>query len=284
LIAKLLEMFRQAAMINVLAGTAIVAAICSYVGVFIVLRRAVFVCAALVQVSSLGMALALFVGGLASVQQLHSEARVAPQPFALVLTIAASVLMALQHRERRLPRETWIGVAYAGALALAFLVVTVSARAGSEVLNLLFGNLLAIDNVEVVGLGAMAINVGLVHGFFYKEFLFVSFDPDMATAIGVRARLWNMVLFLTIGVTISLAIRAAGALVVFSFLVLPAATALLFGRSLRMAFVLSVILGVISSFVGIALSYVGDLPSGPMIVAVSTAFFLFAGLINLFRR
>jgi ABC-type Mn2+/Zn2+ transport system permease subunit len=284
LIAKLLEMFRQDAMINVLAGTAIVAAICSYVGVFIVLRRAVFVCAALVQVSSLGMALALFVGGLASVQQLHSEARVAPQPFALVLTIAASVLMALQHRERRLPRETWIGVAYAGALALAFLVVTVSARAGSEVLNLLFGNLLAIDNVEVVGLGAMAINVGLVHGFFYKEFLFVSFDPDMATAIGVRARLWNMLLFLTIGVTISLAIRAAGALVVFSFLVLPAATALLFGRSLRMAFILSVILGVISSFVGIALSYVGDLPSGPTIVAVSTVFFLFAGLINLFRR
>lgn len=282
--AKLIEMFQQDFMINVLAGTAIVAAICSYLGVFIVLRRAVFVGAALAQVSSLGVALALFVGGLVGAQQLQGHAHVAPQPFALALTIVASVLMAIQHRERRLPRETLIGVAYAGASALAILVVAISVHAESEVLNLLFGNVLTIDTVEVVGLGALAISVGLVHGFFYKEFLFVSFDPDMAMALGVRAWLWNIVLFLTIGVTISLAIRAAGALVVFNFLVLPAATALLFGRSLRTAFVLSVILGVISSFVGIALSYVGDLPSGPTIVAVSTTFFLFAGLINVFRR
>jgi zinc transport system permease protein len=273
--AKLVEMFQQDFMINVLAGTMIVAAICSYLGVFIVLRRAVFVGAALAQVSSLGVALSFFVcGWLGQWQQ--RDVHFPPEPFALVLTLVAAAAMATQYRERRLPREAAIGVTYAAASGLAILVVASSAHVHAEVLNLLFGNVLTITTIEVVGLAALAVIIGLTHALFYKEFLFVSFDPDMAIALGVPARLWNIVLFLTIGVTISLAIRAAGALVVFNFLVLPAATALLLGRSLRTTFVLSVAFGVLSSLAGIALSYVFDLPSGPTIVAVNAALLLVA--------
>jgi zinc transport system permease protein len=267
-VTKLVEMFQQGFMLDVLAGTAIVAAICSYLGVFIVLRRAVFVGAALAQVSSLGVALALFVTGmLESPHELHVE--LPPQPIALLLTVAAAVAMAAQPREGRLPRETLIGVAYAAASGIAILIVALSTHAESEVLNLMFGNVLAIDRGEVALLAMLAVGVGIVHRVFFKEFVFSSFDPDMAIALGVRARLWNVVLFLTIGVTISLAIRAAGALVVFDFLVLPAATALAFGRSLSFAFAAAVAIGIASSVAGISISYVADLPSGPTIVAVS---------------
>ncbi len=264
---KLWEMLQQDFMQNVLAGTMIVAGICSYLGVFIVLRRAVFVGAALAQVSSLGVALALFLGGVLGYA---GHAHVPAQPFALLLTVAAAVLMALQYRERRLPRETTVGVMYAAAAALAILLVAVSAHAESEVLNLLFGNVLTITFPGVVGLATLAFLVGLTHALFFKEFLFVSFDPDMAAASGVRARLWNIALFLTIGVTISIAIRAAGALVVFSFLVLPPATALVLGASLRATFVASVVIGMFCALTGLSISYVADWPSGPTIVAVNT--------------
>ncbi|HXC50303.1 MAG TPA: metal ABC transporter permease [Candidatus Limnocylindrales bacterium] len=271
--SKLVEMFQQDFMINVLAGTMIVAAICSYLGVFIVLRRAVFVGAALAQVSSLGVALALFLTGiLESWHGMHAE--LPPQPIALALTVVAAVAMAAQRREGHLPRETLIGVSYAAASGLAILVVAVSTHAESEVLNLMFGNVLAIDSGEVFLLAMLGLSVAIVHAVFFKEFVFVSFDPDMATALGVNARLWNVVLFLTIGVTISLAIRAAGALVVFDFLVLPAATALVLGRSIRFAFATAIVVGVASSVAGISISYVADLPSGPTIVAVSTAVLL----------
>jgi ABC-type Mn2+/Zn2+ transport system permease subunit len=271
--SKLIEMFQQGFMINVLCGTMIVAAICSYLGVFIVLRRAVFVGAALAQVSSLGVALALFLTGLLeSSRGIHMA--LPPQPIALALTVIAAVAMAAQRREGYLPRETLIGVSYAAASGLAILVVAVSTHAESEVLNLMFGNVLAIDTNEVFLLALLGLSVGIIHRVFFKEFVFVSFDPDMATALGVNARLWNVVLFLTIGVTISLAIRAAGALVVFDFLVLPAATALYLGRSIRVAFAVAVIVGVASSVAGISISYVADLPSGPTIVAVSTALLL----------
>jgi len=272
-VSKLVEMFQQGFMLNVLAGTTIVAVVCSWLGVFIVLRRAVFVGAALAQVSSLGVALALFVSGYLEEAYGHGV-QLAPQPVALVLTVVAAVAMAAQRREGYVPRETLVGVAYAAAAGLAILVVALSTHAESEVLNLMFGNVLAIDTGEVVLLAALGLGVGLVHALFFKEFLFVSFDPDMATALGLRAQLWNVVLFLTIGITISLAIRAAGALVVFNFLVLPAATALSLGKSLRVAFAGAVVAGALSSVVGISISYVADLPTGPTIVAVSSALML----------
>ena len=103
----------------------------------------------------------------------------------------------------------------------------------------------------------------------------------MAVALGLNGRLWNIVLFLTIGITISLAIRAAGALVVFDFLVLPAATALLLRQSLRPTFLIAVLAGLLSSFAGITFSYVADLPTGPTIVAVSA---LMLGMVALVPR
>jgi zinc transport system permease protein len=283
MIAKLLEMWQQDFMINVMAGTAIVAAVCAYLGVFVVLRRAAFVGAALAQVSSLGVALAMFVSGWTGQRALgHGSAWAGP--FSLVLTVGTALVLALQYRERRLPRETTVAIAYGVAAGLAILMLAVSVSGEAETLNLLFGNVLTIRRVEVVGLALLAFLVGVVHGLFYKEFLFVSFDPDMAMALGVRARLWNLLLFLTIGVTISLAIRAAGALVVFDFLVLPAATALLFGGSLRRVFVLSVVAALASSVTGIAISYVADLPSGPTIVAVSGVLLVMAGAVRQFGR
>jgi len=275
--SKLIEMFQQGFMVNVLAGSMIAAAVCSYLGVFIVLRRAVFVGAALAQVSSLGVALALFATG---VLEAHYAVHVhlAPQPAALALTVAAAVALAVQHKEIRLPRETIVGVAYAAASGLAILVVAMSAHAESEVLNLLFGNVLAIDTGEVAVLAGLAVAVGLTHWLFFKEFLMVSFDPDMATALGIGARRWNVALFLTIGVTISLAIRAAGALVVFDFLVLPAATALMLRAGIRATFLIAVLTGTASSLIGISASYVADLPSGPTIVAVSTLLLLVVSL------
>jgi len=255
-------------MLRTLAGTGLVAALCAYLGVFIVLRRAVFVGAALAQVSSLGVALALFLAGVRGTSA-HGQLPWLAQPLALALTVGAALLFAVQARERRLPRETGIGVAYAAAGGLAILVVAVSAGAESQVMNLLFGNVLTISGTGIAGLVVLAMLVGGTHVVFFREFLFVSFDPDMAQALGLRARWWNALLFLTFGVTVAFAIRAAGMLVVFSFLVLPAATALLWGGALRSVLVLAMVAGVATSLIGVSLSYTTDLPTGPVIVAVN---------------
>jgi ABC-type Mn2+/Zn2+ transport system permease subunit len=280
---KFLEMFQHAATIHMLVGVGIISGLCAYLGVFVVLRRAELAGAVLVQMSPMGIALALFLSGLMT-SDAFKPVRFSPPLFALVLTMVAAVLIALPHRERRPRYKTTVALAWLAVGALAVTVLASLAIVGAasfvharaEMIYLLFGNTVTITTGGVVGLLVLACSMGLIHWLFYKEFLFVSFDPDMALALGKRVRLWNTALFLTIGVTIALAIRAAGALVVFSSLVLPPATALLLGRNLRAAFAISVITGVLGGLVGITISYVFNLPSGPTVMVVNLALLLVA--------
>jgi zinc transport system permease protein len=275
--SQLREMLAQDFMRHVLAGTVIVAALCSYLGVFIVLRRAVFVGAALAQVSSLGVALAMSAGALLHLGEDHTP-HLPAGPFAWALTLTTAVVLAAQRRERRLPRESIVAIVYVAAAALAILAIALSVHAEAEVLNLLFGNVLTIGRGTVVELAAVTCVLGLIHAAACRRFLFVSFDPDMATALGVRARWWNLALFLTIGAAVAAAIHAAGMLVVFNFLVVPAATALLIGKTLRQVFALAVLTGVVAAVAGVCLSYVADLPTGPAIIAINVALLAAAAL------
>ena len=96
----------------------------------------------------------------------------------------------------------------------------------------------------------------------FKEFLFVSFDPETAQASGIRTRVVGLLLLVGIGVVIATASRAIGALPAFSFLVLPAVAALLCVSSLRTAFVLAAVLGAVASFLGYYLAWVWNFPAG----------------------
>jgi len=285
--SKFFEMFQHGSTANILAGVGIVSLICAYLGVFVVLRRDAMAGVVLVHVSPFGMALALFLSGLMTTDA-FMPVRLSPPFFALVLTIIAATLIALVHRGRRPRYKTpaaaaWLAVGaltvmLAASLALVGAASIVHAKA--EMLYLLFGNRLSISPGQIVGLAVLAVIVALVHALFHKEFVFVSFDPDMAQALGVRPRLWNIVLFLTLGVTISIAIRAAGALAVFGLLVLPAATALLACRNLRLTFIVAVAVGAVCSLVGIAVSSMADLPTGPTIVGVSVVPVAIASLVR----
>ncbi len=289
--SKLTAIFQHASTINAFVGVGIIGVLCSYLGVFIVLRRDTLAGVVLAQVSPLGIALALYLSGLLT-SDAFNPVRLSPPLLALVLTIIVATLIALPHRERRPRRHSpavlaWLAVGALTVMVVASLAIVGAAsivHAKAEMLYLLFGNRLTITTAGVMWLTGLACSIGVVHWLFYREFLFVSFDPDMAVALGRRARWWNVLLFLTIGTTISLAIRAAGALVVLNFLVLPAATALLVSRRVRTTFILSIILGVVTSFVGITLSQIADLPHGPTITGVSLVMLLITGSIKLVRR
>jgi zinc transport system permease protein len=265
-----LEMVQMDFMRNVLIGTALVGALCAYLGVFVVLRRAVFVGAALAQTSSLGVAMSYFACGILGTW-LGRDIHIAPQPVALLLTLAVSALMAVQQRERRLPRETVVGVIYVAASALAILVVAMSAHVHAEVLNLLFGNVLAISTGAVIGMSVLAVLVGVMHLAAHRFLVFTSFDPVMATAVGLRAWWWNLGLFLVIGLVISVSINVAGALVVFGLLVIPPSIALVLGVPLRWLFLVSTLMGIAVCLGGVTISYVADWPTGPTIVSLATA-------------
>jgi zinc transport system permease protein len=247
-----------------LAGL-IVTGVCGYVGVYVVLKRIVFVGVALAEVSSAGVALALLTG-------------VNPFLGAVVLMFAGIGLFSVRWAPRKVSQEAFIGIGWAVASALGVLLIAKSAQGEAHMHDLLFGNILTVDGATVLLTAAGLAVVLVLHALFAKEFQFVSFDADTAAAMGYRARMWDLLLYATIGLSIAFSIHTVGVLLAFSALVLPPVTALLLTRRMKSAFSVSVLLGLVPVPIGLYLSFVGDLPSSATIVAVMFVVLLLGGL------
>jgi len=253
-------LFREA-----LYGALVIALACSVLGVYVVLRRIVFVGAALAQISSAGIALALWLAGAGVA--LGAAGR--PTVISLLLTLVAVLFFASGARGR-IPPDATIGITYAVAAAVGVLLIAKAATGEAHDI-FLSGNILGITRGDTLVLLGVTIPVLVVHAVFYKELLFVSFDRETARTLGYNVRWWDLLLYLTLGVVIASAMQFAGVMLVFNFLVLPAVTGLLLSQTMRGVFCWSVVSALAAAFVGFSLSVPFDLPSGPAISAASGA-------------
>jgi zinc transport system permease protein len=256
-------LFREA-----LYGALVIALACSVLGVYVVLRRIVFVGAAMAQLSSAGIALALWLSG----RSLGGELTHHPVAFALLFALGGALFFGMGGGARSgVPPDATIGVTYAVAAAAGILLIS-KAASGEAHDIFLQGNILGITRADTLVLLAIAIPVLLVHFIFYKEFLFVSFDRETARTLGYRVTLWNLFLYFTLGLVIAFAMQFAGVMLVFNFLVLPAVTGLLLARSMAAIFTIAIASALVAAVVGFSLSVPWDLPSGPAIIAASGVF------------
>jgi ABC-type Mn2+/Zn2+ transport system permease subunit len=212
----------------------------------------------------MGIALGLWLSGFAWAGSVGTH----PLLLSLLVTLAGALFFALGGTRSRIPPDATIGVVYAAAGALGILLIA-KAVAGEAHDIFLSGNILGITRTDTLSLLAVCLPVLLLHAAFYKEFLFVSFDPQTAATLGYRVRRWNLLLYFTIGMVIAFAMQFAGVMLVFNFLVLPAVTGLLLGRRMRSAFGWAAATALAAAAIGFALSIPLDLPSSPTIIAVS---------------
>ncbi|HPZ09276.1 MAG TPA: metal ABC transporter permease [Candidatus Eremiobacteraeota bacterium] len=254
----MIEMLKLPFMQTALMASLIVGFICSFAGVYIVLKRIVFVGAAIANISTAGIAFALLMG-------------LNPEIFSIVFAIVGVMVFSISVKsgEKKIPAESIIGISYAVSSALGILLVAKSAQGESHVLSLIFGNILAVPVNQLKLIALVFPFIILIHYLFYKEFLFTSFDPEMAKTLGIKTTHWEILFYLTVGLIISMSIHVGGALLTFTYLVIPATTALLITDKIKFVFIFSVIFGLLSSFFGMYFSYIIDLPSGPTIVVTS---------------
>ena len=260
---------------DALYGALIIAVACSVLGVYVVLRRIVFVGAAMAQLSSAGIALALFFAG----HGLHLFGD-HPLAFALLFSLAGAVFFGVEGSHRSgVPPDAVIGVTYALAAAGGILLIA-KATAGEAHDIFLQGNILGITRADIYALLAIALPVLIVHFAFYKEFLFISFDREMARTLGYRVQRWNLLLYFTLGLVIAFAMQFAGVMLVFNFLVLPAVTGVLLARTMKGIFTIAVVTAILAAVIGFMLSIPFDLPTGPTIIAASGGFAVAAALLR----
>jgi zinc transport system permease protein len=277
------ELWREPLFAGVLA-----AALLSYLGVFVVLKRMVFVSAALSEISGVGVAFAFYVASIFGIDpHQHRGVPVLLEPtwFSLLFACLAGVVFSLRPGHRKLAAETIVGIGYiaASALVLAILNSPRIAQEAHAVGDILFGNAVTVPRSLIAALFAVGAAGLVIHALFFKELLFASYDPETALVQGVGVLRYELVLNLIVAVVISVATRAVGALPVFAFTVIPAAAALMVTEQIRRTIVLSVAIGVVAAAVGYYVSWVKSLPTGASMVIVASLF-LVPGLLRLLRR
>lgn len=259
----MIEMLEYGFIRTALGGTLAIGAVCAFLGVYVVLRRIVFVGATLAQISSAGIALGILTGW-------------SPNLLSLAFTFVAVLLLAHPRFGARLPRDASLGIAFTVSGAVAVLFVAHTAAGNEEVVHLVQGNLLAMTPAEARRLAIVFGTILLIHVALFKEFMYVSFDPQMAVTQGYGANRWDLSFYLLLGLAIALAIKAIGILLMFAFLVVPASVGLMVARGIKGTFGVAVTVSALAVFVGVYFSYRFDYPSAPMIVAVLGGLLLMA--------
>lgn len=261
-----------------MAAALLAAALCGYLGVFVVLRRIAFVSAALSQVSGLGIAVAFWVGSFFNVSPHQPSIPIYLEPltYALLFAALASLLLGVPGHVKRISPESLVALGYVAAGGLVILVLSSAriAQEAHEVGDLLFGTAVAVKREHLVTLAIVCAGVGVMHLFLFKDFMFSSFDPLSARAMGFPVRALDAALHLSIGISVAVATRAIGALPVFAFLVLPAGAALLQVHRLRLVIALALVFALVAAGLGYYLSFIWRLPTGPTMVAVAAVAWL----------
>jgi len=256
---------------DALVGSVLVGIVCPLVGVYFVLRRMIFLGVALPQLSAAGIAFA-FLAYRVTVGP-HEHGALGERTLAMIgsfgFTLGGLLLLASLERRGRETIDARIGLTYAVAASLTILFLASDPHGDAQMVNLLKGDILATTaaSLRVVALVLGAVVVVLFA--FRKELLLVSFDRELALVFGKRVWVWDGLLYLVMGVTISLGVTTAGPIVAFGFLVVPPLTARLVTRHMLTFSLAASGFGGASAFAGFYLAYRADLPLGPTQVAVA---------------
>jgi ABC-type Mn2+/Zn2+ transport system permease subunit len=261
---------RQALLVSLVLGLVL-----AYLGIHVVRRRIVFVDLAIAQLSAVGVALAML---------LDKD----PVTFSLGFTLTAAALLSLPAYERRIPQEAIMGIVYAVASAVAILMIAKMPHGEADILNLFYGNILAVTPKQVNLLMLTFGLVATIHTVFHKQLIRTLLPNAENPEIHWVGFSWNLLFYLTLALMIAVAIRTAGVLLVFSNLVVPAVAALLFAERFWILSFLAVGIGLIANWTGLYASYRFDLPTGPSIVTSLGAWLLLAtlykGFLNFWTR
>jgi zinc/manganese transport system permease protein len=257
------QLFAYPFMVHALAAGTIVAVMGGVTGWFMVLRRQTF--------AGHTLSIIAFPGAAA--------ASLAGLPLAVgyfgFCGLGALTLAGVAGTRKSLSAESAaIGSLQAFALALGFIFVSLYHGVLNSLDSLLFGTFLGITSGQVVVLLAVAaVSVALVVGAA-RPLLFSSVDPDVARAAGVPVRLLGFGFLLVLGLSVAETSQITGALLVFTLLVTPAATAHRITSRLGFGMALSVAIALAVTWLGLALAYFSVYPVGFYVTSLSFAVYL----------
>lgn len=252
-----------------LAGT-LIAILCSILGVFLVLRRLSLIGDGLAHVTFGSVAVALML----RIDPVYVT--VASVPLVLVSSLG---ILKLTERAK-IYGDAAIGIVSSIGIAGGVLLASISGGYNVDLFSYLFGNILSISSSELLIAILLFLVVMLLIGLFYNDLFAITFDEDLARSSGVKAGVINRVLVLMTGLTVVLAMKVVGIMLISALLILPAVTALQIAKGFKATILTSACAAVFSVIAGIVLSFALNLPTGASIVIINIILFVAAFLVK----
>lgn len=249
----------------------------AYLGLHVVERGVIFVDLSLAQVASLGTTVAVLMG-----MEIHSPGA---YWISLAFTVAGAAIFALtRSRKSNIPQEAIIGIVYAVCAAAAVLIMDRLPEGAEHIKYILVGNLLAVTPHDVIKMAILYSIIGFLHWMWRRQFLAISTSHDDPQSTGLNVKLWDFLFYATFGFVVTSSVAIAGVLLVFSFLIVPSVTAMLFSNRIGLRLAIGWVMGVVVSLVGMFASYRLDAPTGATVVCTFGLALLLLSIVRQFSR
>jgi zinc/manganese transport system permease protein len=233
----------------------------TYFGIQVLTRKVVFVDLALAQIAALGTTVAFMLGN--PVQGL------AAYFYSLSFTLLAALVLAFTRKwSGRIPQEALIGVIYVAAAAFAILLIDRAPQGAEHLKQILTGNILTSGTSELTSIVPIYLVIGLLHWVLSRKLSHAG-----------NSWLADFFFYASFGVVVTSSVGVAGVLLVFSFLIMPAAVGVLFADTMPRQLGIGWAVGTVASAAGLIASYAFDLPTGAAMVCALAAALMLAGLV-----
>lgn len=192
---------------------------------------------------------------------------------AITFGLLASVIITYIKGNSIIKSDTAIGITFSSFLALGVILIGV-ANSSTDLFHILFGNILAVQDIDMwisIGVGILVL---LVIAIFFRQLLLTSFDPILAQSMGMPVNFYHYLLMILLTLVAVTAMQSVGTILIVALLITPAATAYLYAKSLKTMIVLSSCLGALASILGLFIGYTFNVAAGSSIVLTSAFIFV----------
>lgn len=269
----LMEIFVYGFVQRAMLAGSLISVLCSVLGVFLVLRRMSLIGDGLAHVTfgSAAMALAM---------KLYSASSLLISiPVVLLSSLGILKLM----EKGRLSGDAAIGIVSAAGIAAGIILASIGGGYNVDLLSYLFGNILSITFEEVCIAVVLFVVVMVMMLLFYNDLVAVTLSEELAKVSGVPTRLISSVLVCLTALSVVLAMKLVGIMLITALLVIPAASALQVARSFKICVLLAGLQGVVSVLAGIVISFQFNLPTSASVVVLNLVLFMVACLVRRLR-
>ena len=271
MLEQIIEMFSYPFILRAMVVGILVSLCAALLGVSLVLKR----------YSMIGDGLShVGFGALALSQVLN----LAPLTVAIPVVVILAILLLRLSENGKIKGDAAIAVISTSSLAIGVLIISLSKGANTELINYMFGSILAMDSTDVILSVILSLAVLVLYVFFYNKIFSVTFDENYMKATGKKTSSYNTVIAILCAITIVLGMRMMGAMLISALIIFPTLSAMRVFKSFASVTISAAVISVVCFVTGICVSYFFALPAGASVVLANMVVFGVLSLLGLIRK